>query len=122
MRVSPEPGTGRVSRCPSGSPSARSRTQPHHERITGAAYPARWNSLPDEVFIATDSRPAVVGDHPAVWADTATTIGSRCHVLAGAATVLISTPTVEIIRAGFSVQIHDSARKARAVAERAHAT
>jgi hypothetical protein len=56
------------------------------------------------------------------WADTATTIGSRCHVLAGAATVLISTPTVEIIRAGFSVQIHNSARKAQAVAERAHAT
>lgn len=88
--------------------------QLHRERTSATDHHASWASLPDGVFVATDSGPAVVvGDHLAVWDAVANiyrdTLPRPCT---GAATVLTPPSTVEIIRAGYSVQIDRSARKA----------
>src|ERR1700726_83270 len=43
-------------------------TQLHGERTEGSGHPAAWDSLPDGLFVSTDSGSAVVvGDQVAVW-------------------------------------------------------
>ena len=85
--------------------------QLHRERTGGAGHRATWDSLPNGVFVATDSGPAVVvGDRLAVW--------DHCHNIyrdklpcpkTGTATVLTPPSTVQILRAGYPVQIDESA-------------
>jgi hypothetical protein len=90
-------------------------TRLHRERAGATDYHAAWTGLPDGVFVATDSGPAVVvGGHLAVW-DPEDNIykGTLPRPRTGAATVLTPPSNVEIIRAGFSVQIDDAAREAR---------
>ena len=86
-------------------------TQLHRERINAIGYRAAWDSLPDGVFVATESGPAViVGDHLAVWhRDSNTYRDALPRPRTGAATILTPRSTVEIIRAGYPVQIDDSA-------------
>ena len=85
--------------------------QLHQEPTGPGEYRARWEALPDGVFVATDSGPAVVvGDHFAVW-DRHDNIyrEKRPRPKAGSARVLTPPCTVDIIRAGYPVQIDDSA-------------
>jgi hypothetical protein len=83
--------------------------QLHRER-TGN-HRASWSALPDGVFVASDGGPAVVvGDRLAVWSDVDNVYGDKLiRPTAGAATVLTPPSTVEILRAGYAVQIDDSA-------------
>ena len=85
--------------------------QLHRERTAGACYHAPWSSLPDGVFVATGSGPAVVvGEHLAVWDRDANIYRGELRRLgAGDATVLTPPSTVEIIRAGYSPQIDGTA-------------
>jgi hypothetical protein len=84
----------------------------HLERTGRAEHRAQWSNLPDGVFVVTDSGPAVVvGDHLAAWHRDANIYRAKLpHPTSGAATVLTPPSTVEILRAGFPVQIDDSAR------------
>jgi hypothetical protein len=63
------------------------------------------------VFVATESGPAVVvGDHLAVWDRDGNIYRETLpRPLTGMATVLTPPSTVEIIRAGYPVQIDASA-------------
>jgi hypothetical protein len=88
-------------------------TQLHRERTGGAEHRASWDGLPDGVFVVTDGGPAVVvGNQVAVW-DRAD--NSYRHKLprprTGAALVITPTSTVEILRAGYPLQIADVPRK-----------
>ena len=84
----------------------------HRERTGRAELRAPWDSLPDGVFVATDSGPAVVvGDHLAVWDQNDNGYRDKLpRRTTGTATVLTPPSTVEILRAGYPVQIDDSAR------------
>jgi hypothetical protein len=85
--------------------------QLHLERTGRAEHRAPWNGLPDGVFVATDSGPAiVVGDRLAVW-DQHDNIyrAKRARPTTGTATVLTPPSTVQILHAGYPVQIDDSA-------------
>lgn len=85
--------------------------QLHRERINATGHRAAWGSLPDGVFVATESGPAVVvGHHLAVWdRDTNSYRDTLPRPRTGQATVLTPASTVEIIRAGYPVQIDASA-------------
>jgi hypothetical protein len=87
-------------------------TQLHLERTRRAEHRAPWAGLPDGVFGATDSGPAVViGDHLAVWDHNDNMYRDKLPRPAnGTATVLTPPSTVQILRAGYPVQIDDSAR------------
>jgi hypothetical protein len=82
----------------------------HLERTGRAEHHAPWAWLPDGVFAATDSGPAVVvGDHLAVWDQRDNIYRAKLPRPAhGTATVLTPPSTVEILRAGYPVQIDDS--------------
>jgi hypothetical protein len=85
--------------------------QLHLERTDPTEHRATWEGLPNGVFVATDSGAAVVvGDHLAVW-DQHDYIyrEKRPRPEAGVARVLTPASTVEILRAGYRVQIDDSA-------------
>jgi hypothetical protein len=84
----------------------------HLERTGRAEHRAPWGRLPEGVFVSTDSGPAVVvHDHLAVWNRGANTYRDKLpRPTSGTATVLTPTSTLEILRAGFFVQIDDSAR------------
>jgi hypothetical protein len=84
----------------------------HDERIRSAGRRAPWDSLPDGVFVATESGPAViVGGHLAVWERQANAYKSRlARPSAGTAVVLTPPSTVEVLRAGYEVQIDDSGK------------
>jgi hypothetical protein len=84
----------------------------HRERTGPVEYRAPWESLPDGVFVATDSGPAVVvGDHLAVWDQHDNIYRDKLpRPGTGTATVLTPPSTVEILRAGYPVQIDDSVR------------
>jgi hypothetical protein len=85
--------------------------QLHRERIRRAGHRARWNGLPDGVFVATDLGPAVVvGDHLTVWDRDNSYRDKLSRPNGGAATVLSPPSTVSILRAGYPVQIDDLAR------------
>jgi len=85
--------------------------QLHQERTGTAEYRASWEGLPDGVFVAGDPGPAVVvGDHLAVWNRHDNTYrGKLARPEAGVARVLTPASTVQILRAGYPVQIDDSA-------------
>lgn len=91
--------------------------QLHRERLGGTGYRAPWNGLPDAVFVATDSGPAVVaGDRLAVWDRHDNTYrDTLSRPTAGSATVLTPESTVAILRAGYHAQIDDSARGTESV-------
>lgn len=86
-------------------------TQLHHERTGRAEHRARWDTLPDGAFVNTDAGPAVVvGDHLAVWDRDGYRYRNRLpRPDIGTATVLTPPSTVAILRAGYPVQIDDSA-------------
>jgi hypothetical protein len=84
-------------------------TQLHLERSGRAGHRAPWNDLPDGVFVATVSGPAVVvGNHLAVW-DHNFYRSKLPRPTIGAATVLTPPSTVQILHTGYPVQIDDSA-------------
>jgi hypothetical protein len=86
--------------------------QLHRER-TGQAEPrAAWRSLPDAVFVATDSGPAVVvGHHLAVWDQHDNIYRNKLpRPSRGLATLLTPPSTVQILRAGYRAQIDQTAR------------
>lgn len=86
--------------------------QLHRERLGRGPYDARWDSLPDGVFVMTDAGPAVLaGDHLAVW--SATDNAYRQHLSrprVGDARVITPQSNVHVLRAGCPVQIDDAAR------------
>jgi hypothetical protein len=85
----------------------------HQERTGHAEYRTRWEVLPDGVFVATDSGPAVVvGGHVAIW-DRHDNLyrEKRPRPKAGTAPVLTPPCTAHILRAGYPAQIDDSARE-----------
>ncbi len=86
--------------------------QLHRERIGVHHHRAAWDSLPDGVL--TERRPAVVvGDHLAAWDRHENTYaGMATRPGTGAATVLTPPSTVEILRAGYPVQIDQRAESA----------
>jgi hypothetical protein len=85
-------------------------TQLHLERTGTSKQP--WNELPDGVFVDTDDGPAVVvGDHLAVFDEKAYAYGRRLpRPATGYASVLTPPSTIEVLRAGYPVQIDVSAR------------
>jgi hypothetical protein len=85
--------------------------QLHRERIGATGHRDEWANLPDGVFVATESGPAVVvGDRLAVWDQEDNTYKDTLpRPRTGGATVLTPPSTVEVIRAGYSVQIDAAA-------------
>jgi hypothetical protein len=86
--------------------------QLHRERTERSGYRSAWDSLPDGVFVAVHDEPAVVvGNHVAVWNREANIYRKTLpRPLTGAALVITPRCTVDVIRAGYPVQIDDSAR------------
>jgi hypothetical protein len=83
----------------------------HRERMDKTGHRAAWDDLPDGVFVATDSGPAaVVGDHLALWGQDNSYRRKLLRPVSGEATVLTPLSTTRILRAGYPVQIDDSAR------------
>ena len=87
--------------------------QLHRERIDGRIQHAPWTSLPDGVFVLTEHGPAVVaGAHLAVWDDAE--YSYRQHLArpqTGDATVLTPPSNVDVLRAGYPIQIDDGAQR-----------
>jgi hypothetical protein len=85
--------------------------QLHHERTGRAGHRTSWEGLLDGVFVASDSGPAVVvGDHLAVWNQRDNIYREKLpRPETGIATVLTPPSTVQIVRAGYPVQIDESA-------------
>lgn len=85
--------------------------QLHHERTGPAEHRTSWEGLPDGVFVATHSGPAVVvGDHLAVWNQYENIYREKLpRPETGIAQVLTPPSTVQIVRAGYPVQLDDSA-------------
>jgi hypothetical protein len=86
-------------------------TQLHRERTAPAEHRASWEGLPDGVFVATARGPAVVvGEHLAIWDQQDYIYREKLpRPKAGVAKVLTPPSSVEILRAGYPVQIDDSA-------------
>jgi hypothetical protein len=86
--------------------------QLHRERAERSGHPAAWDSLPDGVFVAAHDGPAVVvGNHVAVWDRADNTYRNKLpRPRTGTAAVITPRCTVDVIRAGYQVQIDDSAR------------
>ena len=86
--------------------------QLHRERTSPGVHPAPWDSLRDGVFVTTDAGPAVVvGDHLAVWDRHDNVYRDKLpRPATGTATVLTPPSSVEIVRAGYPVQIDLTAR------------
>lgn len=87
----------------------------HQERILSGTHHRRWHDnhwaeVPDGAFVMTEDRPAVVvGDHITEW--TSAGYGDkRRRPRTGQATVLTPPATVAVLRAGYPVQIDQSAR------------
>jgi hypothetical protein len=81
--------------------------QLHRERIGGAEHRAAWGGLADGVFVVTDSGPGViVGDHVAVWDPHDNAYRTKLRrPRTGTGTVITPPSSVEILRAGYPVQI-----------------
>ncbi|MGX7681628.1 hypothetical protein ACSMXN_22315 [Jatrophihabitans sp. DSM 45814] len=86
----------------------------HAERIVAGTHRRRfhelpWQDLPDATFVMMDETPAVViGDHLREW--TSGGYGSRRpRPRNGQATVITPPSSVAVIRAGYPVQLDDSA-------------
>lgn len=89
--------------------------QLHGERLWPGTHRRRfheldWQDLPDGVFVLLDGLPAViVGDHVTDW--TYAGYGARHpRPYAGRATVITPPSSVAALRAGYPVQMDDSAR------------
>jgi hypothetical protein len=100
-------------RCSGALPSAKEMdNRLHGERTAAARHLVPWTALPDGVFVGSDEGPAVVvGDHLAVWDDAS--YGYRKQLprpTNGSADVLTPASTVEVLRAGYPIQIDVSAR------------
>ena len=83
----------------------------HRERTDVARHQARWDNMPDGVFVAVDGKAAVVvGDHLAVW-DRGENFYKRrlSRPRTGTATLITPPSTVDVIRAGYPVQIDAAA-------------
>ncbi len=97
-------------------PSAKAMNrQLHRERIVPGTHRRQfhdmpWGALPDGTFVMLDQGPAVVvDDHVAGW--TYEGYGVRAHMPRhGVATVITPPASVAALRAGYAVQIDDSAR------------
>jgi len=96
-------------------PSARLVNQQlHGERIVRGTHRRRihqlpWGDLPDGAFVLLDSSPAIViGDRLTAWGGDGY-LGSRARPGHGAADVITPPSTVAALRAGYPVQIDDSA-------------
>ncbi|OBA74225.1 hypothetical protein A5641_28900 [Mycobacterium sp. 1554424.7] len=89
--------------------------QLHVERTGTAGHRVGWNTLPDRVFVATESAPAVVvGDHLALWNREHYCYGAKlARPTTGAAVVITPPSNVAILRAGYPVQIDVRARSSR---------
>jgi hypothetical protein len=97
-------------------PSAKQmNAQLHSERIVPGTHQRRlhelpWAGLPDGTFVLDDGQPALVlGDALVPW----TTDGygdRRPRPTAGTATVITPPSTVAVLRAGYPVQIDDTAK------------
>jgi hypothetical protein len=98
-------------------PSAKQmNAQLHSERIVPGTHRRRlhelsWAGLPDGTFVLEDGQPALIlGDAIVPW----TTEGygaRRLRPTAGTATVITPPSTVAVLRAGYPVQIDDSAQR-----------
>jgi hypothetical protein len=86
--------------------------QLHRERTDPAEHRAPWGSLPDGVFVQTQAGSAVVvGDHLAVWDPQNNVYGVKlARPTRGNAVVITPQSTVDIIRAGYTVQVDETAR------------
>jgi hypothetical protein len=82
-------------------------TQLHIERTSPSGHRAAWSTLPDGVFVLTESGPAVVvGDCLAVWNRHDYSYGDTlARPETGAATVITPPSNVAILRAGYPVQL-----------------
>ena len=99
-----------------GGASAREMNRRlHGERIVRGTHRRRfhalpWKGLPDGAFVLLDDIPAVVvDDHLTTW----THEGYRDHLplpTTGTARVITPPATIAVLRAGYPVQIDDSAR------------
>ncbi len=97
-------------------PSAKDMNRTlHGERIVRGTHrrrvhPMPWTDLPDGTFVTVDGSPRlVVGDHLIEW--TRHGYGTRDTLPAlGTADVLTPPATVAVLRAGYPVQIDESAR------------
>ena len=88
--------------------------QLHRERTERSGHREPWDSLPDGVFVLTDSGPAVVvGDELAVWFREGNIYRDKLpRPRTRTADVITPASTVEILRAHYPVQIaviHESA-------------
>jgi len=85
--------------------------QLHRERTGEAEQRVFWEGMPDGAFVATDSGSAVVvRDHLAVWDQHDNVYREKMpRPKTGSAKVLTPPSTVRILRAGYPVQIDDSA-------------
>lgn len=97
-------------------PSAKQMNrQLHAERIVRGTHTRRthampWKQLPNGVFVQTAEGPAVVlGQQVTVWT-TAGYGARRRRPRSGAAEVITPPSSVEVLRAGYRIQIDDSAR------------
>jgi hypothetical protein len=88
-------------------------TRLHGERTGAEEQLAAWPSLPDGSFVLTDRGPAVVvGDQLSVWNGNDNAYGGRlARPKTGTAKVLTPYSNVEILRAGYPVQIDEFARE-----------
>jgi hypothetical protein len=106
-------GTPVLARLPSAK---QLNAQLHSERIVPGTHRRRlhelpWPDLPDGTFVLEDGQPALVlGDALVPW----TTDGygaRRSRPTAGTATVITPPSTVAVLRAGYPVQIDDTAQR-----------
>jgi hypothetical protein len=100
-----------------GTPSAAAMNrQLHSERIVRGTHRRRihelpWPGLPDGTFVLVDETPAVVlGDQLTEWT-TAGYAARRTRPATGTARVVTPPATVAALRAGYSAQIDDTARR-----------
>ncbi|WP_199239250.1 hypothetical protein [Streptomyces sp. ICBB 8177] len=98
------------------SPSARQMNRRlHGERIVRGTHRRRyhempWAGLPDGTFVLIDTEPALVVDgHLTRWSPSGYA-GHGALPRAGTATVITPPASVAVLRAGYPVQIDDSAR------------
>jgi hypothetical protein len=93
--------------------AAQMDEQLHRERTDSTTqHLAAWDTLPDGVFVTTAAGPAVVvGDHLTVWDGHDNVYRERlARPTTGSATVMTPPCTVEVLRAGYPVQIDTTAR------------
>jgi len=89
--------------------------QLHRERIVTGTHRRRvhdmpWDALPDGTFVMLDRGPAVVvDDHLTEWTDEGYCVRAPMP-RQGLATVITPPASVAALRAGYPVQIDDSAR------------